>query len=97
MKTGEMYSWKMIQKSMYNNFLNTFLRGFNYSLPIFRKHIGSHIQNKWITKGILVSCRRKKELYILNKYTYNQQIKTYYKNYCAILTKVTQKAKKIVL
>ena len=65
--------------SMYNNFLNTFLRGFNYSFPTFRKHIDSHIQNKWITKGILVSCRRKKELYILNKYTHNQQIKTYYK------------------
>ena len=24
--------------SMYNNFLNTFLRGFNYSFPTFRKH-----------------------------------------------------------
>jgi hypothetical protein len=25
--------------SMFNNFLNIFLRGFNYSFPIYRKHI----------------------------------------------------------
>jgi late competence protein required for DNA uptake (superfamily II DNA/RNA helicase) len=72
-----------------------FLRGFNYSFPTFRKHIGSNIQNEWITKGILVSCRRKKELHIFNKYTYNEQIKTYYKKYCVVLTKVIQKSKKL--
>jgi hypothetical protein len=54
--------------SMFNNFLNIFLRGFNYSFPIYSKHINLRSQNKWITKGILVSCK-KKELYILNKYT----------------------------
>jgi hypothetical protein len=43
----------------------------------------------------MVSCKRKKGLYILNKYTHNQQIKTYYKKYCAILTKVILKAKKL--
>jgi hypothetical protein len=80
--------------STYNNFLNIFLRGFNYSFPIYRKHIDSYIQKKWITNGILVSCKRKKELYILNKYTHNQ-IKKYYKRYCTILSKVILKTKKL--
>jgi hypothetical protein len=83
--------------SMFNNFLNIFLRDFNYSFPIYRKHIDLCTQNKWITKGIMVSCKRKKDLYILSKYTQNQQIKTYYKKNCAILTKVILKAKKKVL
>ena len=82
--------------SMFNNFLNIFLRGFNYSFPIYRKHTNSHTQKKkkWITNGLMVSCKRKKELYILNKYTHNQQTKTYYKKYCAILSKVILEAKK---
>jgi hypothetical protein len=81
--------------SMFNNFLNLFLRGFNYSFPIYTKHVDSPIQNTWITKGIIVSCKRKKELYILSKYTHDQQIKTYYKKHCAILTKVILTAKKL--
>ena len=43
----------------------------------------------------MVSCKRKKDLYILNKYTHNQQTKTYYKKYCAILSKVILEAKKM--
>jgi hypothetical protein len=81
--------------SIFNNFLNIFLRGFNYGFPIYRKHINLCSQNKWITKGIMVSCK-KKELFILNKYTQNLQIKTYYKKYCAILTKVILEAKRLL-
>jgi len=32
--------------SMFNNFLNIFLRGFNYSFPIYRKHTNSHTRER---------------------------------------------------
>jgi hypothetical protein len=32
--------------SMFNNFLNIFLQGINYSFPIYRKHVDSPKQNK---------------------------------------------------
>jgi exonuclease III len=81
--------------SMFNNFLNIFLRRIYHSFPIHRKRVVTPRQNKWITKGIVVSCKRKKELYILSKYTHDQQIKAFYKKYCAILTKVIHTAKKL--
>jgi hypothetical protein len=51
--------------------------------------------NGWITKGIKISCRRKRSLYILNKNYNNPKLKLYYKHYSAILRKVIRMAKKI--
>jgi hypothetical protein len=42
--------------------------------------------NGWITKGIKVSCRRKKELYILCQSYNDYVLKLYYKKYCSLLT-----------
>jgi exonuclease III len=80
---------------IFNNFLNTFLRGFNLSFPSHRKHAKKSIKPQWITGGIIISCQRKKELYILNKYTHDQEIKKHYKIYCAILKKVIHTAKRL--
>ena len=80
---------------IFNNFLNTFLRGFNHSFPIHRKYVKKSAKPKWITKGIITSCQRKKELYTLSKYTHDHEIKKYYKTYCTILKKVIYTAKRL--
>ena len=80
---------------MFNNFLNTYLRCYHSSFPVTKKYIYKHTQNEWITKGITVSCKRKKELFILCKIYNNQWLRIYYKQYCAILLKVINNAKKL--
>jgi hypothetical protein len=50
--------------TMFNNFLNTYLRCF-YATYV-KKNISNNTRshNGWITHGIKISCRRKRELYI---------------------------------
>jgi hypothetical protein len=50
--------------SMLNNFHNTHLRCFYASFPKKRKRFKS-IQGKWITNGIRISCKKKRELILL--------------------------------
>ena len=80
---------------MINNFLNTYFRCYYTSfLKInISKFYQSH--NEWITKGIKVSCKRKKELFVLCKINNNHNLKRYYKKYCLILTRVICSAKKL--
>jgi hypothetical protein len=54
-----------------------------------------HTRSPWITKGIVKSCLRKKELFILSKTWNDQQLIKFYKQYCAILSKVINAAKKL--
>jgi hypothetical protein len=75
--------------TMFNNFLNTYLRIFNNSFPC-KKFILSHTNQPWLTTGIKVSCFRKRELYLLSR---NLELTRYYKNYCKILKEVIKLAK----
>ena len=50
-------------------------------------------KSNWITKGIITSCKRKRELYKLYKVTNNSNLKTHYKMYSNILKKVINEAK----
>jgi exonuclease III len=78
----------------FNIFLNTFLRHYEASFPIIHIMNGDR-QNGWITKGIKLSCKKKREL--LTQYRNNidnPQIVTYYKKYCKILRSVIKEAKK---
>ena len=78
---------------MYNKFLNTYLRIFNFCFPLKMKYNNKKVANNWITKGILTSCKRKKELYLIYRSTNNARFSSYYKKYCSILSKVIIKAK----
>jgi hypothetical protein len=60
---------------IFNSFLNTYLRIFIASFPIINKHVTSKSDITWITQGIKVSCRRKRELYLLTKKTAIQLLK----------------------
>jgi hypothetical protein len=51
--------------------------------------------NKWITKGIRISCKRKRILYSLLKKPSDERLKLYYRRYCNILVTVIKEAKKL--
>ena len=79
---------------IFNNFLNTYLRIFYCSFPLHK----SLVRNKckgWLTKGILISCKHKKDLYLLCRTSKNIVLKNFYKKYCKILTTTIQLAKKL--
>jgi hypothetical protein len=79
---------------LFNNFLNTYLRIFYATFPI-HKSLVKDTSKGWLTKGILTSCRHKKDLYLLSKTSDNSLLKDYYKRYCRILTNIIQLVKKI--
>jgi hypothetical protein len=80
----------------FNNFLNTYLRCYytNFTKQTAKKK--RKFQN-WLTTVIKTSCKRKRELTILCRYSNDHNLKLYYKRYCRILSKVIILAKKIIL
>jgi len=50
--------------AIFNNFLNTYLTIFYSCFPLHKFLVRSKIKG-WFTKGILISCRYKKDLYLL--------------------------------
>ena len=50
--------------SLYNSFLNTYLRVFYSSFPL-RNLITKTNSNVWITTGIRTSCKHKNDVYLL--------------------------------
>jgi hypothetical protein len=78
---------------MFNNFHCILVRYFGNSFPITYKSYRNK-QNNWITEGIRISCKRKRDLYTIYKHTNNIQVKEYYKKYCAILKEEIIDAKK---
>ena len=80
---------------MFKNFLNNYLRCFNacfLKVNISKTYLTC---SEWITNGIKISCKRKKELFVLCKITNNYNLKLYYKKYCVILITVIRNAKKL--
>jgi hypothetical protein len=50
---------------------------------------------QWITKGIKISCKKEKELFLLCRHSNDSNLKIYYKRYCPVLSKVILTAKKL--
>ena len=93
-------TWKVIYQEhdinkIFNTFLNIFLTILEASFPQIY-----HVKQKdtaWITKGIRISCQRKRSLYLLSRNSDDVKLKTYYKHYCSILRKIIRQAEKTVL
>jgi hypothetical protein len=81
---------------MFNSFLNTYLKIFYSSFPLIRSKSRNY-DNNWVTLGIKMSCKRKRELFLLTRNSNNSALKQYYKAYCKILVKVIKEAKRITL
>jgi hypothetical protein len=78
---------------MYNSFLNSFLRIFYSSLPLKESIIKSS-NDPWITPGKRISCKYKKDLYLLYRNSNDEALKIHYRRYCKILKDVIREAKK---
>jgi hypothetical protein len=50
--------------NMFNSFLNTYLQNFHSCFPKMKVY-EKLSTNQWITKGIIISCKRKKDLFLL--------------------------------
>ena len=80
--------------TVFNNFLNIYLRIFNSSFPL-QKIYSTHNNNPWITTGIKTSCQHKRELYFISRDFNNSKLKAHYKTYCLILSEVIKAAKRL--
>jgi hypothetical protein len=78
---------------MYNSFLNSFLRIFYSSFPLKELTVKSNC-NPWITLGIKISCKHKRDLYLLYRNTNDEALKNHYRLYCKILKEVIREAKR---
>jgi len=78
--------------AIFNNFLNTYLRIFYHSFPL-HTYLGRNKCKGWLTKGILMSCKHKKNLYLPCRTSNGIVLKRFYKKYCKSLTSTIQLAK----
>lgn len=79
-----------------NEFINSITHYFDVAFPLKKCTLTNKQFNNsknWITKGIVTSCRRKKELYKLCQITNSLDLKLHYKRYTSILKKVIHAAK----
>jgi hypothetical protein len=73
--------------TIFNSFLNTYLRIFYSSFPLEKIQTSSKTQAKiWITPGIKISCKRKRELYLSYRNSTDVKFKNYYTLYSRLLT-----------
>jgi hypothetical protein len=79
---------------MFNSFLNDYLRIFNSSFPLQTVKVKKGAtNNKWITKGIKISCIKKRNLYLACRHNTNEDAKQHYRLYSKILAQVIREAK----
>jgi hypothetical protein len=81
---------------MFNIFLNSFLKIFYSNFPLIKTNKKTVADNSWITKGIRISCKHKRTLYMISRSSNNPSIQKYYKDYCKILTKTILEAKRLL-
>jgi hypothetical protein len=81
--------------TIFNSFLNTYLRIFYSSFPLKKIISAKSENNDWITPGIKISCQCKRELYLLYRNNNDPHFKNYYKSYCRTLSSVVKAAKRL--
>ena len=79
--------------TIFNSFLNIFLRHFYSSFPMVRAKKPSN-HNTCITSCIRTSCQHKRALYVNLTNNNNPTSRKFFKKYCQILSKVIKEAKK---
>ena len=82
--------------TIFNSFLNTYLRIFYHSFPLIEVY-HKRFNKPWITTGIKISSQHKRDLYLLCTSIKSPTLKNHYKTYRRILTDVIKTAKKTIL
>jgi hypothetical protein len=78
---------------IFNAFHNTYLRIFYSNFPKVQDKTNTKC-NPWMTRGINISCRNERELYITLRNRNDPNLIWYYKLYSKILSNVIRPAKK---
>ena len=76
----------------FNKFLNIYLTIFYFSFPT-KTIYNSSPSKAWLTQGIRISCRNKRQLYLISRHSLHQNKKIYYRRYCKVLAEVIKLAK----
>jgi hypothetical protein len=79
--------------TIFNSFLNTYLRILYSSFPLKKVKKKTTTKNTWMTSGIKTSCKHKRELYLICRDSNDPKLKCQYKLYCKILSQVILVAK----
>jgi hypothetical protein len=79
---------------IFNKFLDTYIKIFNANFPMVIKKKSTK-PNSWITSGIKISCKNKRNLYVKYRNSRDPTHKAQYKDYCKILSSVIRAAKKM--
>jgi hypothetical protein len=79
--------------TIFNNFLNTYLRIFYSSFPLIKVYHKSSTK-PWLTLGIKTSRISKRKLFLLTRNSDDLRLLNYYREYCKILSKVIKLANK---
>jgi hypothetical protein len=81
--------------SIFNGFLNTYLKIFYSSFPLRKEHHKS-CKKAWLTPGIRISYANKRKLFLIQRSRNDHKLTIYYSRSCRILTNVIKLAKKIL-
>jgi hypothetical protein len=93
-------TWEYVNSNNYddtNTILITFYipsSGF-FMLVFPQKQQTLQNSNTWMTNGIKNSCNNHRKLYLVSRESNDRKLKTHYRNYCKILSKVITAAKKV--
>jgi hypothetical protein len=79
--------------TIFNNFLNTYLRIFYSRFPLKKISCRSFTKAR-LTTGIKTSCNTKRKLFLTIRNSNDLNLINYYKKYCRILSEVIKLAKK---
>jgi len=93
MKTGRMFSWIMMLTHLLTTSLTPILEFFMHAFQLEKKNEHKTLK-PWLTTGIRISCANKRKIYATYRISNNSNYKTYYKNYCKILSSLIITAKK---
>jgi hypothetical protein len=77
--------------SKFNLFLNTFLTIYEHNFQTVYKRYDNTNNNRCVTKGIRISCKCKRSIYVLSRRIDNHILTDYCKKYCEILWKVIKR------
>ncbi|KAI5731300.1 hypothetical protein M8J77_007831 [Diaphorina citri] len=76
-------------------FYDIFLSVFNLHFPLKSISFKNRKRKEWITKGIMISCAKKRSLFNLTLHSDDPSLILYYQSYCKILHKTVRAAKRL--
>ena len=98
-KSLSIVSWEVVFSNddintTFNSFLDIYLKLIHSSFPRKRIKLNLVRSKPWLSRGIKISCEKKKNYYQIQKYSKDTNFNKYYKKYCKILKSTIELSKK---